>query len=267
MAWDDLGVISLTLRELSKMFSWNLCITEIVFLRGISSWNFERVPNAVLWAHVQMFSLKFSLNMTSGTAYFHDIVLESSRNVIETTPRPPATVILTSPCVWEGEFELSVSSRCRENASLYFINTLRPRQNDDHFLGNIFTCILLNENVWITINISLKFVPKCQIKIISALVQIMAWCRTGDKPLPEPVMTWFTDTYRQISNISRTYTPNFNVSRLVLQFRCPSYWCQALSRVVGAAPRGDAPTTSEWSTILLPTKVRLILDTWRYMRH
>ena len=28
--------------------------------------------------------------------------------------------------------------------------------------------------------------------------------------------------------------------------------------VVGAAPTGDAPNTSEWSTILLPTKVRLI---------
>ena len=33
--------------------------------------------------------------------------------------------------------------------------------------------------------------------------------------------------------------------------------------VVGAAPTGDAPTTSEWSTILLPTMVRLILETWR----
>ena len=33
--------------------------------------------------------------------------------------------------------------------------------------------------------------------------------------------------------------------------------------VVGAAPTGNAPTTSEWSTILLPTKVQLILETWR----
>ena len=30
--------------------------------------------------------------------------------------------------------------------------------------------------------------------------------------------------------------------------------------VVGAAPAGAAPTTSEWSTILLPTKVQLILE-------
>ena len=35
--------------------------------------------------------------------------------------------------------------------------------------------------------------------------------------------------------------------------------------VVGAAPTGDAPTTSERSTILLPTKVRLILEILRYI--
>ena len=34
--------------------------------------------------------------------------------------------------------------------------------------------------------------------------------------------------------------------------------------VVGAAPTGDAPTASKWSTILLPTKVRLILETSQY---
>ena len=34
--------------------------------------------------------------------------------------------------------------------------------------------------------------------------------------------------------------------------------------VVEAAPTGDAPTTSEWSVIQLPTKVRLILETSRY---
>ena len=52
---------------------------------------------------------------------------------------------------------------------------------------DIFKCILLNENVWISIKISLKFVPKESINNISALVQIMAWCRLGDKPLSEPM--------------------------------------------------------------------------------
>ena len=31
--------------------------------------------------------------------------------------------------------------------------------------------------------------------------------------------------------------------------------------VIGAAQAGDAPTTSEWSTIYLPIKVQLILET------
>ena len=33
--------------------------------------------------------------------------------------------------------------------------------------------------------------------------------------------------------------------------------------VVGAAPAGDAPTTSELSTILLPCRVRLVLGVLR----
>ena len=36
--------------------------------------------------------------------------------------------------------------------------------------------------------------------------------------------------------------------------------------VVGAAPIGDAPTSSEGSTILLPSKVRLILEVWLYCK-
>ena len=32
--------------------------------------------------------------------------------------------------------------------------------------------------------------------------------------------------------------------------------------VVGAALTGGAPATPEWSTILLPTKVQLVLEVW-----
>ena len=45
-----------------------------------------------------------------------------------------------------------------------------------------------NENVIISIKISLKFVPDGPINNIPALVQIMAWRRLGDKPLSEPMM-------------------------------------------------------------------------------
>ena len=46
----------------------------------------------------------------------------------------------------------------------------------------------VNENVWIPIKISLKFVPKGPINNIPALVQIMVWYRPGNKPLSEPRM-------------------------------------------------------------------------------
>ena len=68
------------------------------------------------------------------------------------------------------------------------LNTLRIRQNGLHFPGNIFKCIFLNENVWNLIEISLKFVPKGPINNIPAMVQIMAQCLAGAKPLSEPIM-------------------------------------------------------------------------------
>ena len=68
------------------------------------------------------------------------------------------------------------------------VNTLRPRQNGRNFADDIFKCIFLNENVWISIKISLKFVPKGPINNIPALVQIMAWRRPGDKPLSQPML-------------------------------------------------------------------------------
>ena len=68
------------------------------------------------------------------------------------------------------------------------VNTLRPRQNGRHFADDIFKCIFLNKDAWITLKISLKFVPKVPINNIPALVQIMAWRRPGDKPLSQPMM-------------------------------------------------------------------------------
>ena len=61
--------------------------------------------------------------------------------------------------------------------------------------GDIFKCIFLNENDRIPIQISLKFVPRRPIDIKPALVQAMAWRRTGDKPLPEPMLLQFPDAY------------------------------------------------------------------------
>ena len=49
--------------------------------------------------------------------------------------------------------------------------------------------------ICILIKILLQFVPKGPIDNKPALVQVMAWRRTGDKPLSEPMLTKFTDAY------------------------------------------------------------------------
>ena len=55
------------------------------------------------------------------------------------------------------------------------LNTMRPRQNGRPFADDTFKRIFLNENIRISIKISLKFVPKGRINNIPALVQVMAW--------------------------------------------------------------------------------------------
>ena len=61
--------------------------------------------------------------------------------------------------------------------------------------NNIFKCMFLNENGRIPIHIQLKYVHRNPIYIKPALVQVMAWRRTSDKPLPGPMMTQFTEAY------------------------------------------------------------------------
>ena len=53
-------------------------------------------------------------------------------------------------------------------------NTLRLSLNSRHLADVIFKCIFLNEDIWIFIKISLKFVRKGTIDNIPTLVQIMA---------------------------------------------------------------------------------------------
>ena len=70
-----------------------------------------------------------------------------------------------------------------------------PEQNGRHFPDDIFKCIFFNENVKITIKFSLKVVPKGPIDDKSALVQVMACRLFGAKPLPEPMLIQFPNTY------------------------------------------------------------------------
>ena len=104
-----------------------------------------------------------------------------------------------------------------ETEQTHCFNILRPRQNGRYFADDIKKCIFLNENVWIPIKISLKFVRQGPINNIPALVQIMAWRRPGDKPLSGPMMVrlpahicvtrpqWVKDSIHIVYNILYLY--------------------------------------------------------------
>ena len=81
------------------------------------------------------------------------------------------------------------------NWSFYVVYSFPPGQNGRHFAHDIFKRIFWNENFGNVIQFSLKVVPKAPIDNKSALVQVMAWRRFGAKPLPEPMLTRFTDAY------------------------------------------------------------------------
>ena len=75
------------------------------------------------------------------------------------------------------------------------VNFSPPGQNGRHFADDLFRYIFMNEKLCILIKISLNFVLKGLINNNPALVLIMAWRRIGDKPLPGPMLTLFTDAY------------------------------------------------------------------------
>ena len=108
---------------------------------------------------------------------------------------------------------------------VYYFNTLRPRQNGRHFADDISKCIFLNENVWIPVKISLRFVPKGPVNNISALVYIMAWRRSGDKPLSEPMMV-ILPTHICITRPQWVDCRHrFNAVKLDLEeMRCLAHW-------------------------------------------
>ena len=59
-------------------------------------------------------------------------------------------------------------------------------------LQTTFTLYFLYANYCTWIEFSLKFVPKGSIDNTSTLVKVMAWGRTGDKPLFDSMMTQFS---------------------------------------------------------------------------
>ena len=102
---------------------------------------------------------------------------------------------------------------------------MKLRQKGRHFADDIFKCIFLNENLWILLKISLKFIPKVWIHNIPALVQIMAWRQPGDKPLSEPIIAYFAEVYMHHSASITYYKVNWSVPSQYLNQWLLVYWC------------------------------------------
>ena len=88
----------------------------------------------------------------------------------------------------------------------------------------------------------------------------------GEREIME-MTSWWYETHRQTCNTSRTISQNLNVSRLVLLLSLPNPLKPGVQveneDVFGAAPTGDALTTFECPTIVLPTKVHHVLEVWQ----
>ena len=82
---------------------------------------------------------------------------------------------------WKCRLLTTLAARCK-------INSYIRGQNVHHFADDIFKYIFLDETVCISIEISRNFVPNGPIDNVPALVQVLTWCWTGERPLSEPMM-------------------------------------------------------------------------------
>ena len=79
--------------------------------------------------------------------------------------------------------------------------TSEPEQNGWHVADVILKFISLNESYCILIEIFIKFVHNSPVDNKSALVQVIDWRQTGDKPLTE-LNQWWPNLLVGISSLS-----------------------------------------------------------------
>ena len=192
--------------EISIWFSWDhIIITNWSGLFTHILQGYFTGPGAILWLPQCQWSLPWrvwlKLTITKPNQSRTNIILWMYHAVCwegfagncrqSNVSRFPDILTASSYDVLKGKVkELFCISRYREVTqwTASYVNTLRLRQDGRFFADAISKCIFLNEKVWISIKFSLKFVPTGPINNIPSLVQIMAWCRMGDKPLSEPMM-------------------------------------------------------------------------------
>ena len=101
--------------------------------------------------------------------------------------KPLCKLIMTHSLIynaWRIVLNVIASRRVTRRRQMCRFNTLCPKQNGRPFAGDIFKLIFMNENCCISFYILLNIVPEGPRDNTSALVQVMAWRRSGDGLAP-----------------------------------------------------------------------------------
>ena len=142
------------------------------------------------------------------------------------------------------------------------------------FYNDLISLVLNIISQWIdpsdTLYESIEFSAKFSHSFLDKMMCSNSYCTKRVDLCPDKLLTIKIDfkksTCRKISNTRCTKSKSLNDSRIVLQLSQPNPLKPGVEKVEkedvdGAAPTGATPTTFERSTMYLPTKVRLILET------
>ena len=164
-------------------------ITNVVLVYIKTNWNWV-IQN---WAPVQIplgFKPKILCRQEQSYAAFRPYrpgLMCRRRLVSPPNPRVHSLDVCPSARFMWNLCLLSDKMSYRETPNSLLLWHIEAEPRWPPFSRRHFQMIFLNEIIWISIKISLKFVPRGPINI-PALVQIMVWCRPGDKPLSEAMM-------------------------------------------------------------------------------
>ena len=141
-------------------------------------------------------------------------------------------------------------------SKILVLNKLRPRQNGRHFANDILQYIMLNEKYPLSIEIILRFVPRGIIDNRAVLVQTMAWHRSGDKPLSEPMASSPMHKFATQPRRLQYYYNDVMISAMVSQITSlaivystvysGAYQIKHRSSASGGIFAGNSPVTGEF---------------------
>ena len=177
--WKMLTLLD-SIEETNKQHFGKFALSEIqcdTFRLEKDNGNFADIFKCIVLKENVVLRFKFSCNLFPRMKLTISLVIICSSNSLMLNRQQ--VIIRTHDTQFSDTYMLHLAS---------MFNTLKLRQNGCHLADNIFKYIFLKENVWIWLKISQKFVTQVRINNIPALLQIMAWCWPGNKPLSEPVM-------------------------------------------------------------------------------